>query len=264
MSHLGTMSRGNTKTDSGRSRRYCCTLNNYTEEEYDKVRGIGTNDTLYIIGKEVGEKGTPHLQMYFEFKNAMRFDTLKKVCERMHIEKAKGNKESNVKYCSKEGNYITNFDIGVLDKLREEYKGTAWKAWQLEVIKAVAEKPDNRTITWYYDENGNTGKTYVTKYLCLTNDKIIVTGGKAADSLNQIRTFIESGKYPETIILDIPRSSEGFVSYGGIEQMKNGLFYSGKYEGGMCIYPCPHVIVFANFMPDTSKMSEDRWNIITL
>ena len=37
--------------------------------------------------------------------------------------------------------------------------------------------------------------------------------------------------------------------------------YSGKYEGGMCVFPEPHIISVSNHRPDTSKLSEDRWSV---
>jgi len=37
--------------------------------------------------------------------------------------------------------------------------------------------------------------------------------------------------------------------------------YSGKYEGGVIELLPVHLIVFANFEPNTATMSEDRWNI---
>jgi len=42
------------------------------------------------------------------------------------------------------------------------------------------------------------------------------------------------------------------------------FFYSGKFHGGMINGKEPHVIVFANEPPDTSKMMMDRWQIINI
>jgi hypothetical protein len=50
-----------------RVRCWAGTLNNWTQHEYDKLLNI---DCKYMcIGKEVGEMGTPHLQMCFFFDN---------------------------------------------------------------------------------------------------------------------------------------------------------------------------------------------------
>lgn len=52
-----------------RSRAWIMTLNNYTEEEVERLRtgDMGPIQWL-IVGKEVGDKGTPHLQMACRFK----------------------------------------------------------------------------------------------------------------------------------------------------------------------------------------------------
>ncbi len=52
---------------------------------------------------------------------------------------------------------------------------------------------------------------------------------------------------------------EDYVSYQALEEIKDGIFFSGKYEGGMKIFNSPHVICFANFSPAEHKLSGDRW-----
>lgn len=84
-----------------RSRKWCFTLPNYTEEELDKISGI---ECLYLIyGQEIAPTtNTPHLQGFIIFKSQKRLTTLKKFLERAHWEVAKGSVEQNITYCSKE------------------------------------------------------------------------------------------------------------------------------------------------------------------
>lgn len=42
---------------------------------------------------------------------------------------------------------------------------------------------------------------------------------------------------------------------------KISIFFSSKYESKMKVYPTPHVFVFSNISPDTSKLSFDRWDL---
>ena len=111
------------------AKAWCFTLNNYTEEEYGAlVQQFQTlaDEYFYIVGKEVGEQGTPHLQGYIE-KRAGRFRPLPlfevkransnqegALTNCMHFEKAKGNRKQNWKYCSKEGNFVTNIPRPVM------------------------------------------------------------------------------------------------------------------------------------------------------
>lgn len=47
-----------------------------------------------------------------------------------------------------------------------------------------------------------------------------------------------------------------------MESIKNGMFLSTKYlPKKKVLKETPHVVVFANFKPDTIKMSLDRWTI---
>nr|QHN64371.1 rep protein [Cyclovirus sp.] len=94
---------------NGTVRRFCFTLNNYTDAEYKVVVAFLESNCKYgIVGKELGEKnGTPHLQGFCNLRKPMRFGTIKKsLGDAIHIEKANGSDLDNQKYCSKAGNYI--------------------------------------------------------------------------------------------------------------------------------------------------------------
>lgn len=64
-----------------KSRAWVACLNNYAPEEDITILKCALDEKINyaIIGKEIGKKnGTPHLQMYFYFKNDKSFATLKK------------------------------------------------------------------------------------------------------------------------------------------------------------------------------------------
>lgn len=263
--------RGNTSTLSStkKQRAWCITLNNYTTLEYDTITQHLSDE--YIIGKEGNsEEKTQHLQIYFKYKNARSFMSMKKIFPRGHIEKAKGSPKDNYIYCSKEKDFITNMSITTVREkgiqlCLTEYENVNWYKYQLDVLEIIGKKPNNRSINWFWEKTGNIGKSYLAKYICLTNDDVIICDGKKTDVLNQINTMIEIGKkLPRIILLDVPRTSLEFINYGLIESIKGGLVYSGKYEGGTCIFPHPHVIIFANEPPNKDAMSGDRWNVIEI
>lgn len=267
---------GNTKPDcitKQRSRKWCFTLNHYSDIEYDEMNDVLHKRTLkYVIGKEVGEQGTPHLQGYAYFKNPVQLTYLKKINERTHWEVAKGSPEQNLKYCTKsdesavQNGFVKKIPLQeqIRNRLFLNYSDTKWKPWQSNILNILDQDPDTRTINWVYDEEGNSGKSYLTKYLAITQE-IIIADGKKDNIFNQVnRKLNEEEKEFKIVVLDIPRSSAGYINYGVLEQLKNGLIYSGKYEGGTCLFDNVHVIVFANFMPDESQFSLDRWNIINV
>lgn len=92
------------------SRGFCLTLNNYTVLEQRLLEDHINEKCVYgIVGQEVGENGTPHLQVYLYYKSAQKRSmvTWERLlgCNRYHIEVARGSPSDNKKYCSKEGNF---------------------------------------------------------------------------------------------------------------------------------------------------------------
>jgi len=87
-------------------RKICFTVNNYSEEELQNLKFHIYDQCIYgIVGREVGEHGTPHLQGYCEYKNARSFKGLKEIYERAHIEKKRGTNVQASEYCKKENDY---------------------------------------------------------------------------------------------------------------------------------------------------------------
>lgn len=95
---------------NSQSKYWCATLNNYDEEDFVYLTLIGEKKlhgmTYCIVGREVGQHGTPHLQCYFEFDKKKRFSTVKKLCERFHLEARKGTSEEASEYCKKDGDFV--------------------------------------------------------------------------------------------------------------------------------------------------------------
>ena len=92
-----------------RSRAWCFTVNNYTEEDCAAVKGMQDFSVYLVCGKEVGEQGTPHLQGFVRFKNAVRFGTVKDMLKRANIRVADGDDLSNQRYCTKDGDVLIEF-----------------------------------------------------------------------------------------------------------------------------------------------------------
>jgi len=80
-------------------------LNNYSEDEYRSIKDWCSAECDYaVVGKEVGEEGTPHLQGYFRKKVKCRLSSLKdSLSGRAHFEVARGTPSDNRTYCTKDG-----------------------------------------------------------------------------------------------------------------------------------------------------------------
>lgn len=246
--------------------RWCFTLNNWTQEEYDEISSKVPIFCKYaIIGSEIGpECGTPHLQGYIEFKTKKRPLSVF-ACHRIYWTKCSklGTKEKNDDYCGKDKELLLLYPEPRIKKCLSE---SSLNNWEREILSQIKEEPDDRTIHWYWSKNGGIGKTTFCKYLVLKED-FIVLGGKASDCKNGVIEYAKKhqGDCPKRIVINIPRSfCQEYVSYEAFENIKDMIFYSGKYEGGMICDDCPHLYIFANFAPDREKLSEDRWLVTEL
>ncbi len=253
---------GSTKQISP-SKHWCFTLNNYTQEN---IETICSNSSIkrYVFQEETGELGTPHLQGYLEFNSKKRplgeFKSFK-----AHWEKCRKIKEAII-YCQK----IDTRSGRIFRKGIMKYRPIKCLTreqlypWQKAIVNEVELEPDDRTIRWFWDEEGNIGKSQLCRYLVLRHQAILISG-KSADIKYQLKQFVDTnGQGPEIVIYDIPRTAENYINYSVIEDIKNELFASPKYESSMvCINP-PHFLCFANFEPIVSNMSQDRWCITCL
>ncbi len=246
-----------------KGRNWCFTWNNYNSVQNKSVAqclGVFTRLSCeYVFQEERGEKGTPHLQGYIGFKNARSISFQELLPKAIHWEKCRSRSDS-IAYCSKEdtrvGQIFTN--IPSLIKVADPLKGKVLYDYQEEILALIKGDSDDRTINWYWESTGNVGKTALCKHICLHNKNAIYVSGKSSDIKYAIA---DMKKKPKIVLWDVPRTSEDYVSYEGIESVKNGIFFSTKYESGMVIYDQPHIIVMANFEPNYSKMSADRWKV---
>jgi hypothetical protein len=207
----------------------------------------------YVWAEEYGKSGkTPHIQGGFILKDRKRAEWLEKRFFKNGVSLFKLKTfEGCLKYCQKEGNkVISSEDLIYVKEIEELYK------WQEDVLKIIEKEPNDRSIHWFWEADGCAGKTTIQKYIYTHFENAVVLSGKAADMKNGI---IQLSKIPKIVMINIPRASLDFVSYAGIEEIKDMFFFSGKYEGGMVCGPEPHVIIFANEPPQDGKMSEDRW-----
>ncbi|KAI8024000.1 Para-Rep C1 [Camellia lanceoleosa] len=132
------------------------------------------------------------------------------------------------------------------------------REWQIHVQRLINEEPDNRQIIWVYGEDGNEGKSTFARHLYQNCNWFCTRRGKTH---NFIYRYIEDRKKH---VMAIPRDKKDYVSYGGIEMLKDRFIESNKFEPIFCAASQwkIHVIVMSNFLPDPLKISEDRYNII--
>lgn len=87
-------------------RRWCFTINNYTDADLDLVKTWTRTTTYLISGMEVSGTSTPHLQGFLKAKTRLTLHGMKKTYHpTAHWEAAIGSDLDNRRYCTKESLY---------------------------------------------------------------------------------------------------------------------------------------------------------------
>jgi hypothetical protein len=232
---------------------WCGTLFNYDDIYEDFIKRLNNICKKYIIGKEIcPSTKKPHFQFFLRLNKKLRLEQLK-LPGNPHLEPCKGDEESNIKYCSKDGDVI-KFGFPKPIKII-----TNLYTWQIDVENIYLTEPDDRTIYWFWDAIGNTGKSSFVKYMVVKYKCLFCDGGKKADLINLV--FNNDMDECRCVIWDLPRINKSCISYSALESIKNGLVCNTKYETGVKTFNPPHIFVFANFEPELENLSSDRWNI---
>lgn len=140
--------------------------------------------------------------------------------------------------------------------MMDEFDASKMRPWQSKCVESLLQQ-DDREVLWVFDLEGNMGKTWLSKHLLCHEGAMIVRNGKCAD-------IAYAFNFEQIIVFDFTRSIEQFINYQVIESFKDGLMFSPKYHSQTKVFKPCKVVCFANFKPDRSKLSKDRWNVITL
>jgi len=132
------------------------------------------------------------------------------------------------------------------------------RPWQKDLMDVVLGPANDRTIVWVYDEDGNKGKSRLTKHLVFEHNAILLTG-KLADM-----AFTYNSE--PIVIFDVPRTAVEHMKhlFTFAEMLKNGMVHSTKYVPKVKYFNPPHVIFMANIPAPESTWSSDRLMLVTL
>lgn len=302
---------------------YCATLNNYTPADVAVLRTPNTKLAYIIVGHEVGESGTPHLQIYFQLEKQCKMSTIKNwggPWGRMHFEAARGTDVEASTYCKKDGNFFELGSRKVMgrkgarndlesvkeainegksydeicdehfnqsakyskfirervqardskkqeDSLRESLSSSVLRPWQAALLAVTEEEACPRKIHWVWEEVGNKGKSWMATYLGVVGGALVLTAARKLDL-----TYIYAKNPKKVVVFDLTRTAapdedrkramDGIYSLA--EELKNGHLVSTKYEPIDIYFRPPHVIFLANFEPDYTKWSGDRYFVTKL
>ena len=254
---------GNTKSKSpstkqiSPAKRWCFTLNNYDDNDISSISSKFRDVcNIALFGAEVGEEGTPHLQGYCEFSVKCRPKS-HGLTESIHWEACKGNRESNVNYCSKDSNILFSIGLPKPLKLLDEYR---MYEYQKYICQWALQEPDDRKILWLYGGK-NIGKTQALKVLC--NPAGPYKASILPTSKKHALAQVQKCDLCETFVFNLTADESQYQTnsmFSIIESLKDGLFSTafGTDNNAMCVRNSSNVIVVANMPPDGSKTEIDR------
>lgn len=150
--------------------RWCFTLNNYTEEEWNQLQTtLRWRATYAVMGKEIAPTTqTPHIQGFLIFRTRERLAGAKEALgiPRMHLEKTVATSSQAAEYCKKDGDFL---ELGSLPgTLREN-----GMAAQLEKAKAAVDQGSSLEELW--DQHFHVMVKYrssLTTYLMMKRQKM--------------------------------------------------------------------------------------------
>lgn len=132
------------------------------------------------------------------------------------------------------------------------------REWQRELDDRLQLQPDDRTVNFIVDPEGNKGKSWFTRYYLSKYET--KTQRLSVGKRDDLAHVIDPTK--SIFLFDIPRGQLEFLQYSVLESLKDQLVFSPKYESVCKVIPHKvHVVVFTNEEPDMNKMSRDRFNV---
>jgi len=250
-----------------RSRNYTFTLNNYTNKDEQHIQKLHVTGKVRSIeyGREVGEKGTPHLQGFLTLHNAKTLRAVSKLLPKAHLERMKGTIAQNKEYCEKDGDVFTfgthpvsNKEKGEkekerwqrineltingdLDTLKDEYPGEWNRGYRRlkNIAKDYAPTPavnDTQEHEWYHGKTG-TGKSL--KARTENPDAYIKLNNKWWDGYDG----------EEVVILDDLDKYD--VKLGGhLKRWSDHYPFPAEYKGGVMKIRPRKIIVTSNYAPE--------------
>ncbi len=131
-------------------KHWCFTLNNYTDTEWKRLENILDIASYAILGKEVGDSGTPHIQGYVVLKKRYYLTGVRKILGRAHWEPKvkKSTYKQCIVYCKKDGDFT---ELGIAPIALSQRNKRKWsEAFNLAKEGKVNEIDHGMLVRYYH------------------------------------------------------------------------------------------------------------------
>jgi len=246
------------------ARKWCFTYFNYDENgELNKFLTLLDPKDLYGYGyEEAPTTKKKHLQGWIEFGKKVRPLSVMNYTENIRWFKMNGTIEQNITYCSKGGEYVTNYfppeNNPIVSISKDDLCGWAEMAYGFFKNKTPG-------VHWFYTPYGGDGKSSFIHYMLVHHkeETLLLGQGKYADLINGI--YNKDMKCVKSILIDLPRRNRGKVSIDAFESILDSHVYNSKFEGGAKVFGKVNIIVMSNSYPqDTEDLSARKWKIYSI
>ena len=135
------------------------------------------------------------------------------------------------------------------------------KNWQIKLRNILLSKPDDRSIYWYWDTNGNVAESDFVRYMMI-NHHVICLNGRCSNLTKTVYKIRKKNGYdPEIIIIYATKYGRKDINYDDIERLKNGVF---DYKLKTVTMNYPNIVVLAYKKTDYGLSSEYLWQVVDL
>lgn len=257
------------------------------EERDDPIKLASFYDSKLLIEEALKDQGfdryvgqpectnneegiNPHWQLYGHKRVKARCTELKILKQKLpgiHIQPAsEAGKERLKGYCMKQDSRVAGHAT-VADK--EIYDGSDLSClnsllpWQQNLFDYLQKPVEKRIIHWYYDPEGNSGKTEFLKWMVFKHASWCgaLFNGQAKD----IADLVSNARNKKVYLCYFTRTKSATFGdndmYNMMEMLKDGIVQKTKYNTELFLQKPCHLIAFANKMPDQTTLSKDRWLI---
>jgi len=131
--------------------------------------------------------------------------------------------------------------------------------WQRQLDEQLRVDADDRSIFFVVDPIGGIGKSMFCRHQLTTypTETQVLKLGKRDD----LSYSLDESK--RVFLFDIPRLGMALFQYNVVEQIKDQIVFSTKYQSRTKVFhhPC-HVVIFCNEQPDMNAMTGDRYKFV--
>lgn len=257
-----------TVTNATRSRAFCFTTNNPSDEDYECLEGLDCK--FVIFGHETAPStGTEHLQGYVYFKNPISFKSCKtRLPAGSHIEIAHGTPEQNITYCSKGGDVIEHGERPLSATEKGDSERARWdEIYNLAIEERYSELPRDVLVRYHRGLRSLRGLHYHQRVSePLPDIRNMWFSGKpgvgksrsarAWAEQNHMRVYVKTMNnwwdgynYEEVVLIDDLDRDHNKLAYL-LKLWGDRYPFQAEVKGGMMYIRPRHIIVTSNYKPD--------------